>query len=38
MIQNIIHANSIICDLKEIAKKSEKIDHHENYRIFGNII
>lgn len=35
MIQDIICAYSIICDLKEIAKKRE-LDHGENYWIYGN--
>lgn len=35
MIQDIICAYSIICDLKEIAKK-RKLDHGENYWIYGN--
>lgn len=36
MIQDIISVCSIICVLKEIVKKSEKLDHHENYRMYGN--
>lgn len=34
MIQDIISAYSIICDLKEITKK-QKLDNNENYRING---
>lgn len=33
MIQDVMSAKSIICDLKEIAKKA-KLDQCENYRIY----
>lgn len=34
MLQDIIYAHSVICDLKEITKK-QKLDNNENYRING---
>lgn len=35
MLQNIFSTYSIFCNLKEIAKIKRKLDHRENYQMYG---